>query len=203
MTATTDQTRDSIILAAAEDAVFDGWSWDGVLASAERAGLKADLARAVFPGGLADVLDGFADLADRRMMDHLATLNPTDMRVRDKVRAGVIARLEYLARHKEAVRAAGAFWARPSNTFHAGRVLWRTADHIWLWAGDTATDYNHYTKRGLLSGILASTTLAWLAPENDDDPAMPKTLDFLDRRIDNALSVGQLAGRFPFFRKAS
>ncbi|HRQ61979.1 MAG TPA: COQ9 family protein, partial [Alphaproteobacteria bacterium] len=149
------------------------------------------------------VLDGFADLADRRMMDHLATVSPEGMRVRDKVRAGVAARLSTLAPYKEAVRAASSFWARPSHAFHAGRILWRTADRIWVWAGDTSSDYNHYTKRGLLSGILASTTLAWLAPENDDDPAMPKTLDFLDRRIDNALSVGQLAGRFPFFRKAS
>lgn len=196
----TAQTRNSIILAAAENAAFDGWSWEAVLNAAQGAGIKPDMARAVFPGELADVLDGFADLADRAMMDKLSTLNPADMRVRDKVRAGVVSRLEFLTSHKEALREASAFWARPSNAFHAARILWRTSDHIWRWAGDTATDYNHYTKRGLLSGILASTTLAWLA---EDDPDMPKTLDFLDRRIDNALSVGQLAGRFPFFRKAS
>jgi ubiquinone biosynthesis protein COQ9 len=37
------------------------------------------------------------------------------------------------------------------------RLLWETADAIWRWAGDTATDENHYSKRAILSAILIST----------------------------------------------
>ena len=37
-------------------------------------------------GGLADVVDAFADWADRRMLAKLNKTNPAQMRVRDRVR---------------------------------------------------------------------------------------------------------------------
>lgn len=184
--------RDRIILAALEDAVYDGWRWESVADSARKAGLDEDMARAVFPGGLADVLDGLADLADRAMLESLAGTDPQALKIRERVKLCVIKRLEFLQTHKEAVRGALAFQALPSHGFQAGRILWRTADRIWEWTGDTASDYNRYTKRALLSGILASTTLVWL---NEDDPAMPRTLDFLGRRIENVIDMGRFLGR--------
>jgi ubiquinone biosynthesis protein COQ9 len=36
-------------------------------------------------------------------------------------------------------------------------LLWESADALWRWAGDAATDENHYSKRAILSGVLAST----------------------------------------------
>ena len=41
----------------------------------------------------------------------------------------------------------------------------------------------HYpNQRGLLCGVLSTTTLVWI---NDPDAALHKTQDFLDRRIEN------------------
>ncbi|MCD8562944.1 MAG: COQ9 family protein [Alphaproteobacteria bacterium] len=194
------QKREALIVAALEDATFDGWQWESVLASAARVGIAGDMARALFPGGLADVLDGLADWADQSMLDALREVDPATLKIRERVRLGVVTRLEILAPHKEAMRDVYSFWALPQHAPRAGRILWRTADRIWNWAGDTATDYNHYTKRGLLSGILASTTLVWL---NDSDPAMPRTLDFLDRRIENVMTVGKFLGRIIPGKKAS
>ena len=37
------------------------------------------------------------------------------------------------------------------------RLTWESADAIWRWAGDVATDENHYSKRVLLAEILIST----------------------------------------------
>jgi hypothetical protein len=46
---------------------------------------------------------------------------------------------------------------RPAQNLSLGaRLLWEAADAIWRWAGDTATDENHYTKRLILSGVIAS-----------------------------------------------
>jgi ubiquinone biosynthesis protein COQ9 len=45
----------------------------------------------------------------------------------------------------------------------AGRRVWRVADVIWEAAGDTATDYNRQTKRGLLSAVILGIVLRWLA----------------------------------------
>ncbi len=74
----------------------------------------------------------------------------------------------------------------------ATKMVWYSADKIWEWAGDTATDYNRYTKRGLLSGVITATMLVWV---HDKSEGYQKTSDFLDRRIDNVLVVGKLAGK--------
>ena len=189
--------QDEIVAAVLPQVVFDGWSWDAVVRAASEAGHSEHIARAVFPGRIVDVLDGFSDLADRTMMEALGAVDPEDMRVRDRVRSGVLARFEYLQPHKEAVRHSLAFWAVPTRKPRAAKIVWRTADRIWAWAGDQSTDYNRYTKRGLLSGVLVSTTLAWLG---DESGSMDRTAAFLDRRIENVMQLGKVVGTI---RKAS
>ncbi len=55
---------------------------------------------------------------------------------------------------------------------------------MWRLAGDTSTDFNHYTKRMTLGAVYASTLLAWL---DDDSEGCAETAAFLDRRIDNVM----------------
>lgn len=185
--------QDQILAIALEDVPFDGWRWDIIETAAEKAGLDKDIALAIFPAGLSDVLRHFSDWADRQMLISLADINPNEMRVRDRIQRGVQTRLEILEPNKEAVRAASVYWLVPFRKIEAGKVVWQTADIIWKWAGDDATDYNHYTKRGLLSGVITTTTMAWL---NDTSENHAETSAFLDRRIDNVLKVGGFAGKF-------
>jgi len=70
--------------------------------------------------------------------------------------------------------------------------VWRSADRFWAKAGDTATDYNRYTKRALLSGVIASTTLFWLTDNSEEHAA---SWAFLDSRIENVLAMGKRLGK--------
>lgn len=185
-------TRDDILEKLLPDIPFSGWSWPAVCTAAEKAGYGPDMAAAVFPGGLGDAVGHFSDWADRGMMAALAGTDPETLRVRDRVRTAVDARLAFLRPHREAVRAALSYWAMPPRGARAGGVVWRTADRIWEWAGDTATDYNRYTKRTLLCGVIASTTLAWLG---DDSADMAATRAFLNRRIENVMQWGKFVGK--------
>lgn len=184
--------RDEILEAALPQVVFDGWSVDALETAANLAGHKPGVVRAVFHEPVLDAVDGFADWADRKMADALAEHNPEEMRIRDRVREAVLARLTALAPYKEAVRHSVSYWAYPTRGLRASKIVWRTADRIWDWAGDTATDYNRYTKRGLLSGILVSTTLVWLDDDSDD---IMVTEAFLDRRIEDVMQIGKLMGK--------
>ena len=89
-----------------------------------------------------------------------------------------------MAPAKEAVRRALAILAMPQNLALATRIGWRSADLMWRLAGDTATDFNHYTKRLTLSGVYGSTLLAWMS---DDSEGSAQTSAFLDRRIDDVM----------------
>jgi ubiquinone biosynthesis protein COQ9 len=62
------------------------------------------------------------------------------------------------------------------------RLTWETADKLWRWAGDVATDENHYSKRVLLAGILSGA----LAIRLSSGAAAAKT--FTDRRIENVMA---------------
>jgi ubiquinone biosynthesis protein COQ9 len=186
------QIRDEVIEQALQEAAFDGWSLRTFQNAAETAGYTRHMVTAAFPGGVDEAMDHLADYADRKMLEALRLTNPEDLRVRDRIRTAALTRLEILNPHKEAIRQAVSYYAIPPRHFRAARLVWRTADRIWNWAGDTATDYNYYTKRGLLSGVLTSTSLAWLS---DDDPEMAETTQFLDRRIDNVLKLGGTIGR--------
>ena len=184
--------RDSILTSALPHVAFDGWVWEMIERASEEAGYEASMARAVFPDRIKDVLDGFADLADREMLLALEDTNIDDLRIRDRIRSALIARYEWLKPHKEALQQSVQFWMVPTRKPRGAKIVWRTADRIWNWAGDTATDYNHYTKRGLLSGILVSATLFWL---NDTSEHMDNTKSFIDRRIENVMQFGKVLGR--------
>lgn len=184
--------RDAILGAALPAIPFDGWTADMLERAAVLAGHAPDMARAVFPRMELDAAAHFSDLADRRMQDALADTDSAALRVRDRIALAVRTRLEFLAPHQEAERLALALWVRPFRKVEGAKLVWKTADRIWLWAGDTATDYNHYTKRALLSGVLTSTILFWL---NDATQGKGDTWGFLDRRIENALQLGKIAAR--------
>lgn len=197
------EIQDQILEAALEDVPFDGWTWPVVKDAAAKAGYEPAMADAVFPEKMESVLTHFSDWADRQMMDKLNALNPDDFKIRERIEEGVKARLQVLAPHKEAVKAAAAYWARPWRKHKAARNIWTTCDHIWNWAGDTATDYNRYTKRILLAGVMTSTMITWF---QDKSEGAEKTHQFLKDRIGNVLTIGKTLGRFkpkfPFGSKA-
>ena len=188
-----ERIRDRIIETALPLAVFDGWRWEVIEQAALEAGYGPDMARAVFPARLIDVMRGLSAMADAAMMDAISSLDPAQMRVRDRIRTALMARYEFLQPHKEAMRGALSYMAHPLRKPRAAKMVWRTADLIWNWAGDNATDYNRYTKRGLLGGIIVSSTLVWL---NDDNAELEALGAFIDRRIENVMQVGKIMGRF-------
>ncbi len=188
----TEKTRDAILQALLPDVAFEGWTWDAVRKASLRAGFDAAMADAVFPGCLPDALDHFSDWADRGMLAALQFVPPESLRVRDRIHKAVMERFKILSPWKEAARLAARRRVLPHRMAGMAQVNWRTADRIWIWAGDTATDYNRYTKRTLLAGVIGSATLFWLADRGDD---LKATEAFVGRRIENVMQLGRMLGK--------
>jgi ubiquinone biosynthesis protein COQ9 len=106
------------------------------------------------------------------------------MKIRERIKTAVNARIVALRPYKEAARRAAAFLSLPPNTALAAQLLWRTADRMWRAAGDTSTDFNFYTKRGILMGVYSSTLLRWFTDSSEDEK---DTFEFLDARIENVM----------------
>jgi ubiquinone biosynthesis protein COQ9 len=150
------------------------------------------MALRAFPGGVVELLEFFIAEADRHMLDALARTDLSALKVRERIATAVRLRLEAETPHKEAVRKALAVLALPIHAGRALKCLYRTVDAIWYAAGDTATDFNFYTKRGLLAAVYGATMLYWL---DDRSAGSVDTDAFLDRRIADVMAIPKLTRR--------
>jgi len=134
-----------------------GWGSRLVARAAEEAGLSAADAMLLLPAGPRDLAALLSRRHDAAALAALAEVDPLGLKVRERIRRAVEARVEAAAADEAAVKRCTAFLARPTNLKLGLSLLWESADVLWRWAGDVATDENHYTKRVILSGVLAST----------------------------------------------
>ncbi|CAN0529419.1 unnamed protein product [Laminaria digitata] len=178
--------RDRLIVATLAHAPFDGWSPAALRAGARDIDVTDDVAQAAFPHGTGDMIRHFSRWADRCMIAGLEAADLDEMRIHERVTIAVELRLEALEPHKEAVRRGLSWLAMPQNAVLGARLLYRTVDDIWYAVGDRSADFSFYTKRGLLAGVVGSTTLFWL---DDDSEGGEETSEFLDRRIADVMRI--------------
>jgi ubiquinone biosynthesis protein COQ9 len=177
---TLDELRAVLAPAIAEAAAFDGFAPAAVRHAADAAGVDADVAALAFPGGAADMVDAWFAHIDAAMLERLPPEALAAMKVRDRITALVEARLDLLADRRESLRRALSVLALPANLPLAARLGWRAADAMWAAAGDTATDFNHYSKRAILGSVYGATMAVFL---NDESENFAETRAFLARRI--------------------
>jgi ubiquinone biosynthesis protein COQ9 len=180
--------RAQLALAVGEHAVFDGWSAKAVEAAAGQLGIDPALARLAFPKRQVGMIEAYIAAIDAAMAAHFTPDRIAALKVRDRIRELVWFRLETMGPAREAVRSALAILAMPQNAVKGLGLGWNSADLMWRLAGDTATDFNHYTKRLTLSALYAATLLAWL---DDDSDGWAETSAFLDRRIGDVMRFEQ------------
>ena len=179
-----EQLRRRLALAVGENAVFDGWTQAAVDSAAGQLGIDPVQARLAMPKTQAAMIDLYIQQVDRALEAYFTPERLAGTKVREKIRGLVWHRLETMGPAREAVRRALAILAMPQNIPLGLRLSWRTADVIWRIAGDTSTDFNHYTKRMTLGAVYGSTLLTWL---DDQSEGWADTAAFLDRRIDDVM----------------
>lgn len=177
---TVDELRLVLAPRIAEAAAFDGWSAEAVAGAAVQAGVDPDVAAFAFPDGPMDLIAAWIASVDAAMIAAFPPEALADLPVHKRIRRLLVFRLEAVAGLEESLRRALAIMAMPQNAARALRRGWESADVMWRLAGDTATDYNHYTKRATLAAIYAAT-LAVFVDDKSEDKA--DSLAFLDRRL--------------------
>jgi len=190
--ATLDEIRLALAPEIAAQAVFDGWGDEALLAAAEMTGLDPALARLAFKGGMMAMITAWIGATDAAMEAQFADGRLGKMPIRERIRALVEFRLAHVAPLREALRRALTIQAMPQNVPATLKLGWQSADLMWRLAGDTATDYNHYTKRAILGSIYAATLAIFVEDESED---WQETRAFLDRRIENVMQFEKAKSR--------
>ncbi|MCP3734107.1 COQ9 family protein [Sphingomonas sp. RP10(2022)] len=181
---TLDEIRAVLAPGIAANAAFDGWGDAARDMAADAEGIDRDVARLAFPGGAADMIDAWFASIDAGLAVTLPPETLAAMKIRARITALVEARLDAVAANRESLRRALTILALPQNVAKGARLGWRSVDLMWRMAGDTATDYNHYTKRTILLGVYAASVTVFL---DDDSDGHADTRAFLARRIDGIM----------------
>jgi len=180
-------SQEKILNYCAKNVAFDGWTEKLLRNASVSAGLDQNYWKIIFPGGVMDAVDAYVEQANENMA---AGLDLSKLRTTEKVAALIKNRLTQYKNDKPAILASlAAYTLHPLRGIQAS---YRTVDAIWRLAGDTATDWNFYTKRGLLAGVYASTLNFWL---NDSSKDHEDTWKFLDARLAEVGNVGKFISK--------
>ena len=141
-----------------------GWSAATVRRAAHAAGLSPGDMELLVPGGPRDLAALYARRLDHAMLDALAGLDPLGLKIRERIVRAVQARQDVAAEHEAATR---------------------------RWAGDTATDENHYSKRAILSAILGSALIVRLSAGKAEADA------YVQRRVGDVMAFEKWKAGLP------
>jgi ubiquinone biosynthesis protein COQ9 len=200
---TDQEMREGVLAKALPHAAFDGFT-DALLQKAgDEAGVaKTDLAR-LFENGPISLVEFYSTATDAEMETRLAAMDIKTMKIRERIATAVKTRLAVLKPHKEAARRAASLLSLPMHAALGAKLVYRTVDAMWRAAGDTSTDFNFYTKRGILAGVYGSTAMRWFNDTSEDEKP---TEEFLAARIDNVMQFEKFKSKakealsnFPMF----
>jgi ubiquinone biosynthesis protein COQ9 len=169
-----------------------GWTWRMTYAAGKAAGLSAGETELLLPRGPRDLAALFSHRCDRDALAALAELEPATLKMRARIRHAARARLAAALSDAPAARRWAGFLALPGHLDLGLRLAWESADGLWRWAGDQATDENHYSKRAILAEILVGGLAVWLAAGE------AAALAHLDRRIEGVMAFERFKGRLKF-----
>jgi ubiquinone biosynthesis protein COQ9 len=167
-----------------------GWSWRLALRAGGDIGLSKPEVELLLPQGPRDMAALFSYRHDALALNLLGDVELAGLKVRERVARGVQARIDVAMTDEAALRRWMGFLALPTNLALGVQLAWESADRIWRWAGDTATDENHYSKRAILAGLLSTT----LAVRVSGTPAAAAS--HLARGIDAVMNFEKAKARF-------
>jgi ubiquinone biosynthesis protein COQ9 len=177
------ETEQKLLEAALPIVAREGWTWRTTKLAGKAIGLSEGETELLVPHGPADLAALFARRHDARALLLLKDVDPGGLKIRERIRAAVEARLDAAAADEPATRRWAGWLTLPQNLGLAGRLAWESADGLWRWAGDTATDENHYSKRAILAGILSAALAVRMSSGRGDamalvDREIARVMDF-------------------------
>jgi ubiquinone biosynthesis protein COQ9 len=165
---------------------FEGWSLSALDEICKKAGYELNTDQLFFPNGPLDFIKYYHQQLDQRMVTNI---NSQNLGVRESISKALFWRFEQYEKDRIFVINSFRLLCLPSNFFAAKQLHWKTVDLIWYDIGlDKSTDFNYYSKRGLLYMVYTSAFLYWIS---DDSENLIDTKNYVIRRLNSVVSLGK------------
>lgn len=177
-----------------ENVPFSSWGEETISYAEKKLQVRHGTFKLYFPKGAIDAIDYMCSYFDSLLAERIKNSDIENYKTAKRVRESVIMWLDILKEYKEVIEKTMAFLSLPGNLNKATSFLWRTASVIWYDAGyDDSVDFNYYSKRFLLTGVLSSVLLYFVKDNSDN---FMSTIEFLDNRLKDAAYMGKAAKFF-------
>jgi ubiquinone biosynthesis protein COQ9 len=191
MTAKTQTIREQIALQALEHAALDGWNNGALGLAAEDLGHDHSMAEILFPEGESEAIDLICQHFDGLMVNDFMAKHKNEKSITKRIELMIMCRLQAYEDYKKGVENTILHLMKPQNAVSGQKHLWRTLDIIWNIAGkDVTTDYNYYTKRGLLEFAYLQTIRFW---HHDESENLVETQSFLREKLQSIVKTATKA----------
>lgn len=162
------------------------YEWDAQLIKQveEECELAHGYADILYPDGIEEIVTAYETLQDQKMLE-LLIIEEVPLKVRKKISKALKVRIKNCS-SKIILRKNQSFLCKPENLALATKLAWETCDKIWRYAGDNSTDFNHYSKRGLLAGVYLSAIVFYM---NDESEGFIETDNFIDTNLERIINI--------------
>lgn len=181
--------KDKLFKACLNHIPFDGWGQQALSTAAKELNITEEAALAYFPNPSKDLLNYHYHCVNDYLLEQLEIVKTQKLRFHEKIIEALMATYQHFSKDRPAIQRAANLMATPAWQGFGLGLIWQQADLIWQSFGDKSLDWNYYSKRGLLSGVLLSTMPIYLQDESED---LSDTRAFLIRRVDNVLQIPKI-----------
>jgi ubiquinone biosynthesis protein COQ9 len=168
----------------------ENWSTEIALQAEKKCNLDRNYHKLLFPGGLSQMVQEFENWLDTKMLDSLSKID-RPKKIREQIALAIETRIINIV-PKNIVLHNSSFFLIPTNILAGSESSCQTCDLIWKYAGDKSTDYNYYTKRGLLLPVYISAKAFYIADNSKDHE---KTKEFIKNALDNIINIASFKNR--------
>jgi ubiquinone biosynthesis protein COQ9 len=172
--------------------LLDTGNWsDELISKAEtHCGFTADYHHIIFADGKAQMLQEFESWQDQIMINMLEKIEKPK-KIREQIALALEIRLMEVV-SKNVTLNNSAFFMIPTNILTGNESACHTCDLIWKYTGDKSTDFNYYTKRGLLLPVYLSARAFYFA---DDSKNHQATREFIKNALDNIINIASFKNK--------
>ena len=167
-------------------------SWSNKLISLVEinCGFSINYHHILFSGGKTEILLMFEQWQDELMVEQLKKVK-RPQKIRDQIALALEIRLMHITSKNIALNNS-AFFIIPTNMFIGSKAAYDTCHLIWKYAGDKSTDFNYYTKRGLMLYVYLSTRTFYFA---DNSVNYQDTKEFIKNVLNNIIKITTLKNK--------
>ena len=145
--------------------------------------------KVLFPNKLNDLVFYFSDFINKKMITAYKKKRINKKSLRLQILTLLKIRFSILNEYKSVIKESMVFLCSPSKQLLSSKLIFKTADFMWISINDKSTDYNFYTKRAILGTIYSVVILFWL---NDKSNKLDKTYNLLEKLIMNMNFISSL-----------